>query len=234
MITPKSLCSRFFLPVFVVISSSLVYADALNYNVIELAAQASRQVSNDVMQATLFVEVSGAEPAPLAKQVNQQLNKAVATAKKVKDISVENGDYQSMANYQDGKQNGWRTRGEVNLQSTDFTALATLIGELQSDGMQLGNVQFSVSPALRDRIEQQLTREALKAFQQRADIVRDSLNSKALKIVTIRLDTQGSYPPPRPMYKVNAMMAMDAAAAPPAEAGNSEITVVASGSVQVE
>ena len=234
MITRKSLLSRFFLTVFVVISSGVVYAESLNYNLVELSAQASRQVSNDVMQATLFAEATGPQPGALAATVNKQLANAVADTKKIKNVRVENGDYYSQANYQEGKQQGWRTRGEVRVQSSDFAALATLIGELQSDGMQLGNMQFSVSPQLRESVEAELTRAAIKAFQQRAEIVRDSLNSKAVKIVTLRLDAQGSFPPPRPMYKVNAMMAMDAAAAPPAEAGNSEITVVASGSVQVE
>jgi predicted secreted protein len=211
-----------------------VYAEALNYNVIDLSAQARRQVSNDVMQATLFAESVGPVPAKLAAEVNEQLNKAISAAKKIKSVRVESGDYHSQANYQDGKQQGWRTRGEVRLESTDFAALATLLGQLQNDALQLANVQFSVSPQLRDQVENELIREALKAFQKRADVVKQSLDRNSVKIVSIRLDTQNAFPTPRPVYRVNAMMAKDVAEAAPAEAGNSEIIVVASGSVQVE
>lgn len=227
-------CCRVVLSWLMLMSAVDVYADTLNYNLIELSAQASRQVSNDVMQATLFAEAAGLQPAALAATVNKQLAAAMVAAKKISSVRVENGDYQSFANYQDGKQQGWRTRAELRLESKDFAALATLIGELQNDGMQLGNLQFSVSPQLRNKTESELISEALQAFQQRADVVRQSLKKNSVKIVSIRIDAQGSFPPPRPMYKANAMMAMDVAAAPPAEAGNSEITVVASGSVQVE
>lgn len=208
-------------------------AEGLNYNVVDLSAQARREVNNDLMQATLFAEAVGQSPAQLSATVNDQLNKAINAAKKVKSVRVESGDYQSQANYRDGKQDGWRTRGEVRLESADFSGLATLLGQLQSENLQLSSVQFSVSPQLREQVENELVRDALKAFQQRADVVRQSLNKNAVKIVSIRLETQNMYPVPRPMFRVSAM-AMDKAEAAPAEAGNSEIIVMANGSIQVE
>jgi predicted secreted protein len=208
-------------------------ATELNYNLVEFSVQARRDVNNDLMQATLFAEATGSDSGELAALVNKRLAAAVAQAKAVQGVKVESGNYQSWANYQKGKQDGWRTRAELRLESRDFTVLAGLIGRLQSSDLQLGGLQFSVSPALRTQVEGELTKEALAAFQNRADVIRQSLSAQASKIVTIRIDTQTPQIH-RPMMRAKAMASLEEAAAPAAEAGNSEIIVSAIGTVQTQ
>lgn len=205
----------------------------LNYNLIDFSVQAGREVGNDLMQATLFAESAGSNPAEMAAIVNKRLAAAVAQAKAVQGVKVESGNYRSWANYQKGRQDGWRTRADLRLESRDFTGLAGLIGTLQAGDMQLEGMQFLISPALRSQIEAELTKEALAAFQARAELVRQSLTAQASKIVTLRLDSQ---PPqqPRPMFRAKAMAAMAEASATPAEAGVAEIVITASGTVQVQ
>lgn len=205
----------------------------LNYNLIDFSVQARREVGNDLMQATLFAESVGNNPGELAAIVNKRLTSAVARAKAVQGVKVESGNYHSWANYQKGKQDGWRTRAELRLESRDFASLAELIGMLQAGDMQLGGMQFLISPALRSQVEAELTKEALAAFQSRADLVRQSLSAQTSKIVTLHLDAQTPQPP-RPMFRARAMVAMEEAAPPAAEAGSSEIVITASGTVQAQ
>lgn len=205
----------------------------LNYNLIDFSVMARREVSNDLMQAVMFTEEAGSDPAELAAAVNKRCAAAVARAKTVEGVKVESGNYRSWANYQKGKQDGWRTRSEMRLESRDFAALAKLIGSLQAADMQLAAMEFSISSALRSRIEDELTREALAAFQSRADMIRQSLKAQTHKIVTIHLDTQTPQSP-RPIMRVKAMTAMADAAPPQAEAGTSDILVSATGTVQVQ
>ena len=205
----------------------------LNYNLIDFSVQARREVGNDLMQATLFAESVGSNPGELAATVNKRIAAAVAQAKAAQGVKVESGNYHSWANYQKGKQDGWRTRAELRLESRDFAVLAGLIGRLQAGDVQLGGMQFLISPALRSQVEAELTKEALAAFQARADLVRQSLAAQTSRIVTLHLDAQTPQTP-RPMFRAKAMAAMEEAVAPPAEAGTSEIVITASGTVQVQ
>jgi predicted secreted protein len=205
----------------------------LNYNLIDFSVQARREVGNDLMQATLFAESVGSNPGELAAAVNKHVAAAVAQAKAAPGVTVESGNYHSWATYQKGKQDGWRTRAELRLESRDFAVLAGLIGKLQAGDVQLAGMQFLISPALRSQVEAELTKEALAAFQARADLVRQSLAAQASKIVTLHLDSQTPQIP-RPMFRAKAMAAMEEAVAPPAEAGTSEIVITASGTVQVQ
>jgi predicted secreted protein len=205
----------------------------LNYNLIDFSVQARREVGNDLMQATLFAESVGSNPGELAAAVNKRVAAAVAQAKAAPGVTVESGNYHSWATYQKGKQDGWRTRAELRLESRDFAVLAGLIGKLQAGDVQLAGMQFLISPALRSQVEAELTKEALAAFQARADLVRQSLAAQASKIVTLHLDAQTPQIP-RPMFRAKAMAAMEEAVAPPAEAGTSEIVITASGTVQVQ
>ncbi len=56
--------------------------ESLNYNIVNVQAEASREVSNDQMHAVLYIEKSHKQPAELASQINQLMSQAIATARK--------------------------------------------------------------------------------------------------------------------------------------------------------
>lgn len=209
-------------------------AAKLNYNLVDFSIQARREAANDLMTAVMFTEAVAADPAELAARVNKRVTAATDRAKKVASVKVESGDYRTWANYQKDRQEGWRTRAELRLESRDFAALAKLIGTLQEADMQLAGMNFLLSPDLRSKIEGELTREALAAFQSRADLIRQSLKAASLKIVALHITTQAPQPQ-RTLLRARAMSAaMAGPAQPPAEAGTSDIVVIASGTVQLQ
>ncbi|WP_432720074.1 SIMPL domain-containing protein [Jeongeupia wiesaeckerbachi] len=223
--------------------SGPVLAETLNYNVVNLNAQSSREVGNDTAHALLYVELSDSDPARLADKVNQTLAAAVKRVKSVGSVQSGGTGYTTFPIYNSktNKQEGWRGRGELRLNSKDFSALSKLLGELQQPlangiGMQLADVRYGVSEQRRDQVENELIEESLKAFRQRADLVRRNLDGSGFKVINVNVDTGQSVQPPMPMYKSARAMSADAvgAAPPMLEGGDSRVSVTVSGSIQVQ
>lgn len=206
----------------------------LRYNEADLQAEVSREVQNDSMTATLYIEANDPNPAQLANTLNRTINEALKTASEVKGVRARSGGNQTYPVYdRSNKVSGWRGRSEIRLEGRDFQALSALIGKLQST-LQLGGVSFMVSPELRRQTENELITEGINAFKARADIVRQALGGKGLKIRKIAVNT-GSGPPPRPMPQMRAQsMASSSVEAPVFEGGTSQVQVVVSGTIEVE
>jgi predicted secreted protein len=98
--------------------------------------------------------------------------------------------------------------------------------------VQLRSIDFTVSPAQRRKVEDELIDEALAAFLARAERVRQRLSAKGYEIVQISIGTSGGAPP---VPVMRGAMEMDAArVAPPAlEPGTSELFANVSGSIEL-
>lgn len=201
------------------------------YNVAEFQAEASREVQNDLLNATLYVELNDPSAAALANALNTRMNEALRIAKEYKGLRVRSGDNRTYPVYSKGNVlQGWRGRAEIRIEAKDFEAASALIGKLQAS-MQLANISFSVSPETRRAVEDQLTVEAVAAFKARAEVLRGALAGKGYKLV--RLAMSGGYQPlPRPFAVARAAAAQEVAA-PDLEGGVSRIQVVANGAIEV-
>ena len=74
-------------------------ADELHYNQISLRAEVSQEVARDLMIVTLYTEEQNTDPAKLAADVSTTMNKALAQAKQVKDITLRQGSRNSYPIY---------------------------------------------------------------------------------------------------------------------------------------
>ncbi|WP_180040632.1 MULTISPECIES: SIMPL domain-containing protein [unclassified Acinetobacter] len=208
-------------------------ADPLNYNIVNIQADATRQVSNDQMYAVLYIEKSNKQPAELATQINQLMTQAVNTARKYPAVKIETGSQSTYPIYDNDsrKLKEWRGRAEVRLESTDFKTASQLVSELQQN-FQTQSISFSVSDAQRKKVENELMVEVSKNFQQRAQALAQAWNKSGYNLVNINLNTSnyGGQPVPR----MAMMKAASADAIPEQEmaGGESKITVSANGSIQ--
>ncbi len=204
---------------------------APRHNLVELQAEAQREVPNDTLRASLFVELNDANPANLADRVNRATNDALRIAGEFKSVRVRSGNNQTYPVYAKGNvlQN-WRGRAEILLESKDFAAASALIGKLQAN-LQLREMSFSVSPEARRQVENELVAEAIRAFKARAEIVRGALAGRAYTIDRISLSAGRSGPPPR--YAMARAMAAAEVAPPEVEGGVSTVTMTASGTIEV-
>ncbi len=202
--------------------------------IINLQAEASREVANDQMQASLYTELNNNNPTSLAQDVNKVINEAMRQAAKYPQVQITTGAQNTYPIYDDkNKLKGWRARAEVNLKSTDFKATSDLVAALQSS-MQIQSINFSVSNAQRKKVENELLVEASKAFQERAKLLQQSWQATGYELVNIDLSSGTNIQPPI-MY-ARAMKAMDSAGSVESqttEAGNTEIRVNANGSIQL-
>lgn len=215
-------------------------AEAIRYNTVELQSSAEREVANDTMNATLYVEQTDANAQQVASNINRVLAEALRIGKDAPAVKVKSGNLQTTPMYSGGGSSGraqqltgWRGRGEIRLESRDFPAAAALIGKLQAS-MQLAGISFSVSPESRKKAEDELIGEAINAFKARAELVKGVMGGRAYKIQRIGLNT-GYSGPQRPM-----VMMMDKAVrgtdsyAPPVEGGTSVVNVQVNGAIEVE
>jgi len=204
----------------------------VRYNTVTLQAEVQREVPNDLLNATLYVEVNDASAAAVANAVNKRVNEALRVAREHKGVRVRSGSNQAYPVYSRANQlQGWRGRAEIRIESRDFEAASSLIGKLQSD-MQLANMGFSVSPESRRAAEDELAVEVIAAFKARADILRKALGGRSYKLQNVSVS--GGYNPPQPRFAMaRAAASAQEVAAPNLEAGVSRITVTANGAIEV-
>ncbi|WP_374663776.1 SIMPL domain-containing protein [Acinetobacter sp.] len=209
-------------------------SDQLNYNIVNIQAEAARQISNDEMTAVLYIEKSNKQPAELASQINQLMTQAVHTARKYPNVKIETGSQTTYPIYDNDsrKLKEWRGRAEIRLESTDFKAASQLVSELQQN-FQTQSINFSVSDAQRKKAENELMIEASKNFQQRAQALAQAWNKSSYNLVNLNLNTSnyGGQPVPR-MSMMKAAPPADMIAEQAMAGGESKITVNANGTIQ--
>lgn len=216
------------------LSGAALAADpAPRYNVVELQAEAQREVPNDTLSASLYVELNDANPAALAAAINKAANEALRVARDYKGVRVRSGSNQTYPVYAKGNVlQGWRGRAEIRLESKDFAAASGLIGKLQA-GMQLASLGFSVSPEARRQAENELMVEAIGAFKVRAEIVRGALAGRGYKVQRLNVSSGHSAPPPRFAMARTLAAGAPEVAAPDLEGGVSQVAVNAVGAIEI-
>ncbi|KJK01610.1 periplasmic/secreted protein [Pseudomonas sp. 21] len=211
-------------------------ADEPRYNQVSLRAEVSQEVAHDLMHVTLFNEGQGTDPAKLAAETTTALNAAVEQARKVKGVTVSLGSRNSYPVYDDKGQKitAWRERAEIRLESTDFAALSQLTADLLGK-LKMGSMDFSIADATRAKNEDAMMKGAVDAFKARAQVLTDALGGKGYKLVSLNLNTSGA-PRPMPVMRMAAakFASMDSAPAQEIEAGTSQVTVSADGTIEVQ
>ena len=211
---------------------SLLCAPALAGTTVDLTAEASRPAANDLVRATVFAEVSGNNPAELARRVNQDIAEALKTIKTKPGISVKSGRQSTFPVYgQNQKIESWRLHSELVLESRDTAAVSELLGQLQQMRLAVGGVAQLPSPETRRKVEDEATREAISAFRQRAAVVAEVFG-KPYKIRHLSIQQSGQMPPMPMLRAGRAAMAADAAPMP-LEAGESLVTTSVSGQIEL-
>lgn len=212
-------------------ASGWAIAEPALYNRVDFQVEAAREVANDLLTATLSVDIQDKQPARIAQQMNATLNAALKKAAAFGTVKTSSGNQQTFPVYGRSNQiDAWRGHGEIRIESRDFKAASELIMALQSD-MQLGGVQFGVAPDTRALIENGLITEAIKAFQQRADAIRAAVGAKSYKTVHMGIN---SGMPNRPMPLMHAAKVTSSFSAPEFASGESRMTVQINGTIETK
>lgn len=216
-----------------VCASATTRADTeIHYNQVHLQAQQSESVSNDTMHVTLNTYGEVRDPAKLAAQINSDMEWALQTAQTYEDVSASTGSYQTWPVHRDKVLKGWRGQQSLELEGKDTKRIGQLVGRLQ-EKLQVKTIRFSVSDQKRHEVENRLIGRALDAFKRRAGIIGDNLQATGYRIVDININTSTQRPPmPYQPRVAAASMANDTAVA--VEAGESEVRVTVSGTIELQ
>lgn len=213
------------------LSGALLASAAHAATTIDLAAEASRPAVNDQIRAVVYSEAQGNNPADLARRVNQEIATGLQLVRGKPGVSVKTGNQSTYPVYgRDQKIESWRMRSELVLESRDLGAVSELLGELQQRRLAVGQVTQMPSPETRRKVEDDATRDAIKAFQGRAEVIAGALGKK-WTIKQLSVSQQGGAMP-LPIYRSAKVMMAEAAPAP-LEAGESLLTTTVSGQIEL-
>ena len=201
--------------------------------VLTITASAQASVANDRMLASLRAEAEAPDAAQAAAEVNARMARALARAKAVRGVEATTAGYSTYPISDAGKNPRWRVSQSLTLESSDFPALAALVTRLQSeDKLLVSGVSFAVSATARNAVEDALTKEAIHAWQQRAQVAASEFGASSWR--PGRVTIQGSEPMrPQPMFRAQAAGA-GAGAPLSIEAGMTDVSVTVSGEAIVE
>lgn len=200
-----------------------------------LQASATQSIAHDEMHVVMAVERDGAQVAALNAAVLRELDDAVAEARKVPGVKPVLGNVHTQPLWgPQGRQTGWKVRGELRLEGRRFAELSALAARL-GQRLQFAGVSFAVSDDLRRSSESELLTRAAQAFHDKARIASKALGFSGYEISEVVLQPLDGSMTVRKMAAPMVEMAIRADATPlPDAAGESALTVVVSGKVTLK
>lgn len=218
-------------------AQSATGASAQPMNVVQLSAEGSVEVVQDLLIATLATTRDGRDATAVQSQLQKVVEAALAVARRSAQpgqMDVSTGSFGIYPRYgKDNKIDGWQGRAEIVLQGRDFARITQTAAQVQD--MPLSNIGFGLSREAREKVEGEAQAKAIEQFKQRASTLTKSFGFASYSLREINVSSSNSaLPMPRPR-----MMAMSAKAAGaemdavPVEASKAQVVVNVSGSVQM-
>ena len=192
-------------------------------------------MTNDVLSIVFATQREGADPALVQSQLTQALNTALNEARKAAkpgQVDVSTGNFSVQPRYMPkGEPTKWQGTVELRVEGKDFDALTKLVGRIQS--LSVSQVGYRLSREAREKAEAEVSTQAIARFRAQAEAYAKAFGFASVTLRAVELSTNASGPPMPRLRAASADMAM-AAAPLPVAAGNSEVSVVVSGSVQMQ
>lgn len=199
--------------------------------IVEFSAEANRNVINDLFKATVSAEASGSTAGELARQVNAQIADALKNARQYPTVKMQSGGTSTSPIYgKSGKIEGWRMRSELTLETGDSAALSELLGRLQAT-MAVSGLTMQPAPETRRRVENEVSVDAITAFKARASVISEAMGKKyRIKQIAVHTNSRG----PQPLYRAAAKSMAAESASMPVEGGESTVSAMVSGQIELE
>ena len=165
---------------------------------VSFTVESEKNVERDLLRVSLFYQAEGNDLSALNKTMAEKMNKAIELTKAQSAVEIKDNSRDTWIRYNDkGKQQGWTARAELTLESKDSQALSTVVHEL--DGvLAIDSVSASVSREKLSSLENELTKEALAKFKDKALLLQESLQMKGYTIQNLEIsspkDSTDDYP----------------------------------------
>ena len=151
---------------------------------------ASIEVDNDEMLVILSVSKDGSNATQISQEVLAKLTSAVERSKKHADIERKTGQISTTPVWgPNGKTKQWSAQAQLQLVSTNLSALSLLASEL-TDVMQITHVSFSLSAQQRAATEKKLLSTLAVNFQRNAHDLTDAFGFSRHEIKSLNFSQQ--------------------------------------------
>jgi predicted secreted protein len=204
-------------------------------NVVQVSAQAAKEVSQDWLRISLTTSRDGSDAAAVQNQLRQALEAALAVARPASQpqaMEVRTGGFSLYPRHNNtGKITGWQGSVELVLEGRDVARISSTAGRVST--LTVGQVGFSLSREAQQALESEVQTLAIERFKQRAGEVAKAFgfNGYTLREVAISAADPGGGPIQPRMMALQAPAMVEASV--PVEAGKSTVSVTVSGSVQL-
>jgi predicted secreted protein len=214
--------------------TSMAQADPVRSNVVNFQATATQEVTQDLLSVTLQANREGAQAAEVQSQLKQALEAALTEAKRSAvpgDMEVRTGYFSINPRYSNnGRVSGWQGTAQLVLEGTDTARIAQTSGKLNQ--LNVVNVGYGLSRALREKHESALTQDAINRFRERAGELAKGFGFSGYSLGEVSVQTGEPGFQGRPMMMAMRAKSAEAADAPlPVEPGKGVLTVTVSGQV---
>lgn len=218
--------------------TGLAQSDAQRHNTVQFSATAAREVGQDELSVTLEAVKEGAQASDVQAELKRVLENALAEARALTRgvdpdaLSVQTGGFHLYPRHgSNNRINGWQGSAQVVIKGSDAAKVSQAAGKLQQ--LNITQVRYGLSRALRERNEATLTTEAIAQFKERARQIAMDFGMKGYTLGAVSVSATDPGFESRPV----PMMAMKSAAAPLADAplpvmpGKGLLSVTVSGEV---
>lgn len=220
------------------ISANAQYKDAVfeleeNDSLLHISATERREVDQDLLIASLRIEVENKNNKDVQNEINKGMKAALDLAKGYKDVkAITRGYNVHQYDLNGGKRDRtrnmiWKGSQSVQLKSKDADALLELAGKIQEAGFIMGGLNYTLSPEVAAKVQDEMLEAALEKLSARAQRAAKALGKKDAELKEI--NTQGNSQPQPQHYqrnvKMRAMSADMEMAAPVASPGETTITM---------
>lgn len=202
-------------------------------NAVRFSSSATQEVTQDLLSITLQATREGSQAAEVQTALKQAMEAALAEARKSAQAGMEvrTGAFSVQPRYNSsGRINGWQGFAQLILEGTDVARITQTTGRLNQ--LNVINVSYGLSRALREQYESSLTSQAIARFKTRATQIAADFGLKGYTLGEVSVSSTDPGFEPRP-YLMKAMSARaEAADAPlPVEPGKGTLSVTVNGQV---
>lgn len=224
--------------------STLAQTSPPPQNVVSLVSSATVEVTKDLLTVTFSTTREGADAALVQSQLKQAVDAALVEVRKSArpgQIDVQTGNFSLYPRYAPpnpkgsspglpGGIVGWQGSAELIVEGRDVAGIAQLTGRVQT--MTIARVGFSLSREAREKVDAEVTAQAIDNFRKKAESVSRSFGFAGYSIREVNVSSNEPPGGVMPMYRAQASRAA-ADEALPVEAGKAAVTASVSGSVQM-
>lgn len=204
-------------------------------NVISLSTMATLDVPQDWLTVVFSTMREGADAGVVQGQLKQLLEAALAEARKAAkpgQVEVRTGGFSLQPRYAPkGGIAAWQGSTELIVEGRDTQAIAQLTARVP--GLTISRVGFSLSREARQKVEGEVTAQAIEQFRARAMTVSRQFGFTGYTVREVSVGTDSPGGGPLPMMRAQVSRSMSDEVALPVEAGKTSVNASVSGSVQM-